>query len=303
MKSQKFLLIIILFCVVCGVFSILVGTTFAFFTADIKGETVNEINSSSISLVFTESSEPSIIGILEDDYAMISDDYFEFSISSKTDSDASYEYYLYLSEEDENTIATDKVKLFLTDDNDLPIGDSFVTKNDDNGVYCYDYYNKKAYSESDEEYSKCQNINFNDNFYIMDTNYYGNIDDVDTYTCRMYEKTDVGVTNQIVDYSKCQYGDVYKAKPMLYTNLGINEELGLNNIIYKGVYKNIDGVSYYDDVKSDAKKSFRIRVWANELDSDLQEVEVSENEAQITSEKEYFKYKVNVYAKQIGLSK
>lgn len=302
MKKQKFLLIIILFCMICGVFSILIGTTFAFFTADIKGTTVNQINSSSISLVFTEASEPSIIGILEDDYAMINDDFFEFSIDSKTDSDASYEYYLYLSEEEGNTISSDKIKIFLTDDNDMPIGESFVTKNDDDGIYCYDYFNNKAYSKNDSEYSKCQNVNLTNSFYIMDTNYYGNIGKEDTYTCRMYEKTDLGISDTIVDYSKCQYGDVYKSKPVLFNDLLVNNELSLNNIIYKGIYKNIDGVSYYENVKSNSKKTFRIRVWANELDGELGQVKVSEDESFVTSENEYFRYKVNVFAKQIGLS-
>lgn len=301
MKRHKYLIIAFFVFSISGIFSILIGTSFAFFQADIKGETVNKVSSSSMKISYTESNDSVSLGVMEDDFAIKSNNYFEFSLEAVTDENSSFEYYVYLDELEGNTISGDNIKLFLTDENDIPVNDDYTTNKLDNGIYCYDYFNKKLYDQSSDEYKNCHNINLESDFYIMDKLYYGLVDNDNKKICRKYEKSNEGILNQIVDSLYCRYGDVYKGVPVQYNNLLVNDELSLKNIIYKGVYKNIDGISYYDGIKSDVKKSFRLRVWANNLQNEDVDVITNGDSKEIYQVEDTFKYKVNVFAKQIEL--
>lgn len=303
MTKQKYLLILFLSLALVGLISIVAGTTFAFFSADIKGETVNEVSTSEMKVVYTESSNPVSLGVLTDETAINSTDYFDFSLLAQTDKNSSFEYYVYLSEEPQNTIDKDNIKVYLTDDTNTPINDNYTTQKTKNGIYCYDYTSNKIYTSEDKEYNKCHNIDITDNFYLMDKTYYNKVKNKDSLICRKYTKTENSIINEVVETTKCRYGDVYKAKPIKYTDLETNEELNLKNIIYKGIYKNIDGTSYYNDEKSNSKKSFRLKLWTNNLQNEEVEVTKSKEGKEINQNKETFKYKVNVYAKQVELSK
>lgn len=302
MKKQKYLIIAFLVLAITGVLSVMVGTSFAFFQADIKGETINEVSSSNMKISYTESKTPTSLGAVDDEFGMTSEDYFEFSLEAQTDNNSSFEYYVYITEETGNTISGDNIKLFLTDENDIPVNDDYTTNNLENGIYCYDYLNKKIYQNEEKEYKNCQNVSLEKEFYIMDKIYYGQVEDESKKICRKYQKQDNGIQNEIVSPENCRYGDIYKGNPIEYKSLLANEELGLNNIIYKGTYKNIDGVSYYNDIKSNNKKIFKLRVWANDLQNEEIEVITNDDSKEINQAKDTFKYKVNVFAKQIELS-
>ena len=301
MKKQKYLIIAFFVLAITGISSVIVGTSFAFFQADIKGETINEVSSSNMKISYTESKTPTSLGVMEDEFGMNSEDYFEFSLEAVTDKNSSFEYYVYITEEENNTINSDNIKLFLTDENDIPVNDEYTTNNLENGIYCYDYLNKKLYQKKDEEYKNCQNISLEKDFYIMDKIYYGQVEDETKKICRKYQKQDNGIENEIVDSENCRYGDVYKGNPIEYKNLLVNEELNLNNVIYKGIYKNINGTSYYDNIIGKNKKNFKLRVWANNLNNEEVEVITNDDKKEINQTKETFKYKVNVFAKQIEL--
>lgn len=303
MKKQRYLFILFLCFALAGLLSIAAGTTFAFFSADIKGETINEVSTSEMKIMYTESNVPAKLGVLEDELGIESNDYFVFSLSANTDKNSSFEYYIYLTEEDGNTINKENIKVFLTDENDIPIDDNYTTQSLNNGVYCYDYVSKKIYTNKDEEYSKCNSLDMTNSFYLMDKTYYNNINSKEKLVCRKYTKSDNNIINDVVELSNCRYGDVYKAKPLKYLDLETNTDLNLQNIVYKGVYKNIEGVSYYNDVKSNSKKTFRLRLWANGLKNEEVEVIKGIEGKEVNQTKDTFKYKVNVYAKQIELSK
>ena len=289
LKKRKFLFILVLVFAISGLISVVTGTAVALFQVDIKGKTINEINSSKIDLIYTEQEQPSILGILTDSTGIYNDNFFQFSLDTSSSGDSSFEYYIYLTEEEGNTIPKDKIKLFLTDENDVPVSDYYTTKNDDDGVFCYDYFNGKTYTNQDAGFSNCQNMNFETNCYLMDTIYFGSIDTKNNLICRKYEKSQ-SIESEVTSIDNCRYGEVYKGKALSYNELESDTSNDLTNIIYKGTYKNIKGDSYYDDVKSGSKKTFRLRVWANSYDNSV-----------ITNENEKFKYKVNVFAKQIEL--
>lgn len=302
MKNQKYLLILFLSLASLGLISIMAGTTFAFFSADIKGKTVNEVSAPAMKVVYTEGAK-SKIGILSDETAINNNDYFEFSLKAETDENSSFEYYVYLTEETENTLEKDKIKVYLTDDTNIPASEEYTTEKLENGTFCYDYQTKKLYSKNDKEYENCSNVNITDNFYLMDKMYYNEIKNDTLLTCREYSKTENNIINEIVETTKCRFGDVYKANPLKYTDLEKNNDLNISNIIYKGIYKNIDGNSYYNDIKSNSKKTFRLKLWANNLKNDEVKVEQNQDGQEIKDAKKTFKYKVNVYAKQIELKK
>lgn len=303
MKKQRYLFILFLSFALAGLLSIAAGTTFAFFSADIKGETINEVSTKDMKIIYTESNVPANLGVLEDSLGIESEDFFVFSLFSNTDKNSSFEYYIYLTEEDGNTISKENIKVFLTDENNKPIDENYTTQSLTNGIYCYDYISKKAYTSEDEEFSKCNSMDMTSNFYLMDKTYYNNVNNKESLVCRKYNKIDNEITNEVVELSNCRYGDVYKAKPLKYTNLETNTDLNLQNIIYKGTYKNIEGISYYNEIKSNSKRTFRLRLWTNGLKNEEVEVIKGNNGKEINQTKDTFKYKVNVYAKQIELSK
>lgn len=302
MEKQKYLLILFLSLAGLGLVSIAAGTAFAFFSADIKGETINEVSTSEMKVVYTEGTKAKL-GVLEDETALNDNNYFEFALQALTDENSSFEYYVYLSEEPNNTLEKNKIKVYLTDDTNIPASKEYTTEIKENGIYCYDYKTNKLYTNQDKEYNNCKNINITDNFYLMDKMYYNKITNKDLLTCRKYTKTENNIVNEVAETNKCRYGDVYKANPMKYENLETNEELNLKNIIYKGTYKNIDGTSYYNDIKSNSKKVFRLKLWTNNLKNEDVKVIQTQEGKEINQNKETFKYKVNVYAKQIELSK
>lgn len=301
MIAKRHLIIAFFVLSITGIASILIGTTFAFFQADIKGETINEVSTSNIKILYTESEKPALLGVFEDEFGINSEDFFEFSISAETDKNTSFEYYIYVTEEENNSISSNNIKLYLTDENDIPISDNYTTKNLENGIYCYDYVNKKIYQKESDEYKNCQNVNLENEFYIMDQTYYNTTGDMDNKVCRKYQKTEQGIIEQVVETKNCRYGDVYKAKPIEYNSLENNEELKVNNIMYKGVYKNINGNSYYENELSPNKKIFRLRMWASDLINEEIEVANNEGNKEINQTADTFKYKVNVYAKQIKM--
>ena len=295
-------MILALVFLLAGLVSIAIGTTFAFFQADIKGETINEVSSSNIKIIYVEEQTPTVMNILSDEKAIESEEYFEFSLETITDNNTSYEYYIYLTEAEGNTISKEKIKVFLTNELDIPISDTYTTSNSEDGIYCYDYLSKNIYTKKDPEYKNCQNINLEEEFYMMDSLYYNQVDKDQAKVCRKYEKDSQGLQTEVTETSNCRYGDVYKAKPIKFTNLAYNENLKLNNIIYKGTYSKIDDISYYNKEKSSNKKTFRLRIWANGLENNEVNVNTTEGETLIEQKEESFKYKVNVFAKQIPLS-
>ena len=91
--------VLFIFCMLIGITSLGIGVAFSYFRADIKGDKVNSIESSSIKLIYTEQSSQLTALIATDDYAIENSGYFNFSVKSESDGSTKLEYYVYIDED------------------------------------------------------------------------------------------------------------------------------------------------------------------------------------------------------------
>lgn len=101
-----------------GAFSLVTGVAYSYFSADLQGIRENSINSNT--LIF-EYSEPTNELMLEGNQGMTEDDgksqneYFEFTITAKSNGEQEVPYYIYLEKlEVENDLPEEKINLYLT---------------------------------------------------------------------------------------------------------------------------------------------------------------------------------------------
>lgn len=205
--KTKTLLILTYLLAFFGITSIMTGSTFALFSANLKGSKINEISSSQIVLSYEEGDAAIVSGFMTDEYAMKNNNYYDFSINTISDGDSMLDYYIYLEELEGNTIPSSRVRVYLSDENGNPLGKfKNIEKNIDN--YCYDYNDKEMYDNTND----------------------------------MCEKCDI---NSVVDGSYCRYGKVNYLSG-LYSDLSLDnviykgEYKFINN---KSYYDNIESSS------------------------------------------------------------
>lgn len=115
-KNNKKLLLIIMVVLI-----LLAGVSFAYFFANLRGTKINEINLSSSKVTYTEPEEKVVSTVKSEYIGMTSADYFEFSVTGESDGTANIDYIVYLEEQEGNTIAPTEVRVYLADENDLPV--------------------------------------------------------------------------------------------------------------------------------------------------------------------------------------
>ena len=96
---------------------VIVGITYASFNIDLKGLININANVPSISLTYEEA--PSALiqtnKVLSVDEHIVSDNYFEFKVSSTSDTMYDLYYNIYLTEETTNTLSRDNLYIYLTE--------------------------------------------------------------------------------------------------------------------------------------------------------------------------------------------
>jgi len=99
-----------------------IGMAFAYYFAILKGDNVNTALTGGASLVYTEPTN-GVETIQASDYVgMTNENSYDFSISANASISTRIEYVIYLEEEEGNTVSPSSVRLFLTDENNVPYG-------------------------------------------------------------------------------------------------------------------------------------------------------------------------------------
>lgn len=253
-----------------------VAASFAYYFAILKGENINTAKMSGASLSYTEPKEGIITEQMTDEAGMSSSKTYDFSTTGNSTGTADLDYAIYLEEVEGSTITADKIKVYLTDENDIPInvGDYDVLEMGEelyapNSEYLFSYTlgysgesSKKSVGMDMEDGSQYDGdiINYiigeklkskvGDNIYVKhsfvtDRN---NMESSKHYVCAKYEVT----TNNdytklgLVDNSNCQntYEIVNYPKPSLLTDLNNSQKEGfesITNVIKYDSYKFIEG--------------------------------------------------------------
>lgn len=113
--NKKVLVILIAVLVVA-----IVGMSFAYYFAILRGDNVNIAKTGGASLIYTEPSEDIEISQMSDYDGMTNTKSYDFSVTGRSDGDASLYYGIYAEEEEGNTIDASNVKVYLTDEKDIP---------------------------------------------------------------------------------------------------------------------------------------------------------------------------------------
>lgn len=132
MKSKKLtgiLIAAVIILLVC-----VVGTTFAYYFAVLRGQNENTISTSKATLILTEQEDPTnSVQILSDELGRTMADTYDFSVSFSTKGHSKIEYALYLELSEDNTIDPELVHFYLTKNNEPAMGYAPTD------VYCYNY--------------------------------------------------------------------------------------------------------------------------------------------------------------------
>ena len=123
LKKKKNILIV-------GILSLLIilmGSTYAFFSYS-KGSEAYVLSSSKISAIFTSGTNSITFSNaypISDSYALNNLDkltYIDFTVASEVEDETqAVEYEIYLTESDTNTLSSDYIKVYLTDDNNKEV--------------------------------------------------------------------------------------------------------------------------------------------------------------------------------------
>lgn len=158
-----------------------VAASFAYYFSILKGENVNTAKISSASLSYTEPKEGIVSKQMSDQDGMSSDNTYNFSVTGNASGTTNIDYAIYLEEVEGSTISADKIRVYLTDENDIPInvGDYDVLEMgeqlyDPSGNFLFHYaLGYTAGSEENFKHSIAMNIYDEDNMNF--TTYDGDI--------------------------------------------------------------------------------------------------------------------------------
>lgn len=294
MTKEKIIKLSIFICAILGMSSILVGSTYSLFSTNMKGNKINEVSASGITLKYTEPQESLVTDILTDAYGINNSNYFEFKVTAQSKGKSKLNYNIYLEESEGNTIPIENIKVFITDSNNNPINKDYINSEE---KLCYNYKTFESFTKLNENYTNCEidtnNLQADETIYLMKDRYEKNIDTT-TYQCKKYTKSSGNIIEENTDISNCEYGYIYNGKPIipntyndLYKNMGIKNVLLTDSFIF--------------DNQTEESRTYRIRIWANGLENTLEESTTEDNTQTASSDTLTFKYRINVYAKQVEL--
>lgn len=102
---------------------LVIGTAFAYYYAILKGENINTASMADASLIYTEPAEGIETKQMSDYDGMKSEESYDFTITGSSNGTTSIKYGIYAEEEVGNTIDASQIKVYLTDENDIPYGE------------------------------------------------------------------------------------------------------------------------------------------------------------------------------------
>lgn len=102
---------------------LMAGTSFALYSVILKGKNTSGIEINEVSFIYTENSD-NVVNMtrMTKESGKNQDTYFDFSITVKSKGEAKLKYYIYLEEEKNNNIAPNLVNVYLTDQENNPLG-------------------------------------------------------------------------------------------------------------------------------------------------------------------------------------
>lgn len=258
-KSKKTAIILVIVLLLLAV-----AASLAYYFSILKGENVNTAKTSSASLSYTEPQEGIVTEQMTDEAGKSSSKTYDFSVTGQAGGSTSIDYAIYLEEVEGNTISADQIRVYLTDENDIPINvgdydgvDMGTILYDQNGKFLFEYalghpnpeYNFKhsIYTELDggalydgdilnyliEEKLKLSKGSI---FYIKNSFVTDPSDKENTthYVCSKYEVAENNEYKKLglVDNSNCQnaYELVTIPQAMSITELNDSPETGFEDI-------------------------------------------------------------------------
>lgn len=336
-KNQKKTLLIVVIALVVSI----VGVSFAYYMAVLRGENVNKISTNKVNLIYTEQSTPiDTLKILSDNYAPSFADSYSFSIEGTSTGKATTEYAIYLEPDDSNNLNSDLISVSLTRGDGSLI---YEYKDFKKGCYNYEY----DYMESldacgpEELISQYYGMPNNNIVEITNTdplaNEYNADQIITTYlyddginnTCRKFSFYNDTTTNSRyayesgveVDTSKCTYGNknmqIVSYRPLTgvgsyyedYILTGVSGSMGVNGIGTDVSPTTIfsDGIILNEGNNFRQTNSYTLKVWISR--EKLAALGVAEGESigdnSVKAEigaNATFKFKIGVYAKAVNPS-
>ena len=295
---MKKLKILMAFCISAGIVSLFTGVTFTAFNADLKGTNVNKVSTSKITFIYDELKNNTAATMMTDSYGMENSDYIEFSTKAISSGAAKVLYSIYLSEHEGNTLTSDKIKIYLTDQDDVPASDDFKDFENGRGKLCYDYENNQYYELGTEEYKNCtpDDLELNESKYIFNSKYITKVSQVSSTVCKKYTNLNGEIVVEDADVSNCRYGDVYKPKANLVTFKNAENNSNLTNVIFSGDYT-FDG----SNETKEQERIYRLRCWSTETEAPLTETTTEEGTHTSESTELIYNFGINIYSKQVAL--
>ena len=227
-----------------------VAASFAYYFAILKGENVNTAKMSSASLVYTEPKIGTETKQMSDYEGMKNSTPYEFTVSGNASGTTSLDYAIYIEEQEGNTVTKDKIKYYLTDENNIPVflGTTKPYNNMDM-IITPDGENKYYRMSSDVTIKNSSNTS------VLETTIKD--EDMYTYLLAYYAKNVLKLTQNgtfnIENYATC-YQVSYDSKTETAT---INDDAPLDNSSCTLKYETTeDENTYMIKTKSDDKTQY-----------------------------------------------
>lgn len=126
MKKNKLLYLVIILIIV------VIVTTIAAFRSILKSNDEIKAEIPTIKFTYKEPDYKLSSTKMTDEEGKLQENYYEFSISSNTANNMKLKYYIFAEEQEGNNIDTKYMKIYLTDENNKPVG---RFKNENNSLY------------------------------------------------------------------------------------------------------------------------------------------------------------------------
>lgn len=310
-KAKK----IILLASIALTLSLVTGATFAFFYANLKGETINEIFLPDAMVTYTEPGVGIASTVMSEEQGLKSSNYFEFTVKGEASGRTAIEYAVYLNALEGNTISPSDVHVFLTDEHDVPVGKynnypnqtyKFMNTNPDSEYESAEFYEtfdgegffegitgkiflrdgtSQNYGTMQPSITEAIDYFLKDKFSATDNSevtfnvvdYYGS--NGESRTCKGYT---IGTSNinRLLDKETCTSEWEYIKSEAKSDTLGGSTSLGetttVDNVVLEDSFQ-------LNTQKSSETRTYRLRYWLDE--NAIQEIDTTTKE-EITPTKE-----------------
>lgn len=165
-----------------------VAASFAYYFAILKGENVNTAKMSSASLVYTEPKIGTETKQMSDYEGMKNSTPYEFTVSGNASGTTALDYAIYIEEQEGNTVTKDKIKYYLTDENNIPVWLSTNRPYNNKNMLITPSGENKYYDLSSDV-----SIKNGSNTEVLNTSITD--EDMYTYLLAYYAKNDLKLTN------------------------------------------------------------------------------------------------------------